>query len=40
MIRLCVLIAALALSACGKYGPNDPPGPASEVTYPKIYPTQ
>jgi predicted small lipoprotein YifL len=42
MIRRCVLLglALCSLAACGKYGPNDPPGPADQIHYPKIYPTQ
>lgn len=40
-IRFVVVAASLlALAACGKYGPNDPPGPADQITYPKIYPTK
>jgi predicted small lipoprotein YifL len=34
-----VLLAALALAACGKRGNPDPPGPAADITYPKAYPT-
>ena len=33
-----VLLAVLALAACGKKGPVAPPGPADQVTYPKVYP--
>ncbi len=42
MIRKCILVglALGALAACGKYGPNAPPGPADKITYPKFYPTQ
>lgn len=32
------LAAALALSACGKKGPPLPPGPADQITYPRLYP--
>lgn len=28
------------LGACGKRGAPSPPGPANEITYPKIYPTE
>lgn len=38
-----VLFAAallVPLAGCGKRGPPSPPGPSSQVTYPKIYPTQ
>lgn len=34
------LLALLALAACGKRGPPVAPGPASERTYPRIYPTR
>ncbi len=34
------LLALLALAACGKRGSPSAPGPASEVTYPRVYPTQ
>lgn len=35
---LLALALAAALSACGKKGPPDPPGPADKVIYPKQYP--
>jgi predicted small lipoprotein YifL len=35
----CVLVCAMALAACGKKGPPDPPGPQNEITWPKTYPT-
>ena len=35
-----VLLALLALAACGKRGHPVAPGPAGEVTYPKTYPAQ
>jgi hypothetical protein len=28
------------LGACGKRGAPSPPGPASQITYPKVYPTE
>jgi predicted small lipoprotein YifL len=34
-----ILLALLALSACGKRGNPEPPGPADKITYPKNYPT-
>jgi hypothetical protein len=38
---LLAMLAALGLlAACGKVGPPVPPGPASEVIYPKTYPTK
>jgi len=30
--------ALLALSACGRVGPIRPPGPPSEIIYPRAYP--
>jgi predicted small lipoprotein YifL len=39
MTRLTlILLAALALAACGKRGNPEPPGPTSAITYPKTYP--
>jgi predicted small lipoprotein YifL len=35
-----LLLAPLALSACGKKGPPTPPGPVDQVTYPRVYPTR
>lgn len=29
----------LPLAACGKQGPNQPPGPSKNITYPGIYPS-
>ncbi len=37
---LLVTIAALALAACGRVGPVKPPGPASDITYPRAYPSR
>ena len=38
MRAAAVLLALLALAACGKRGSPVAPGPASEITYPKTYP--
>ena len=40
-MRAALLALALAalLTACGKKGPPDPPGPAGQVTYPRQYPS-
>jgi len=35
-----ILTLALVLAACGKKGPPMPPGPADQVTWPRIYPTK
>jgi len=37
---LVLLLACGAIAACGKLGPNQPPGPPDQVHWPKIYPTQ
>lgn len=37
---ILLVVAAMVLGACGKKGPPDPPGPADQVTYPRIYPTR
>ena len=40
-MRLVAAILALALLAgCGKKGAPVPPGPADEITYPKMYPSR
>jgi hypothetical protein len=31
--------AALLISGCGKKGAPSPPGPPSQVTWPRVYPT-
>jgi hypothetical protein len=41
MIRLLLLAAVLALAACGKVGAPQPPGPTSQIIYPRLpYPAQ
>ncbi len=40
MKRFLTLAAfAAILAACGKLGSPTAPGPADQITYPKIYPT-
>jgi hypothetical protein len=39
-ILLLTLAMALALSACGRRGAPTPPGPASAVIYPHVYPAE
>ena len=34
-----VLLAVLALAGCGKKGSPIAPGPAEDITYPRVYPT-
>jgi predicted small lipoprotein YifL len=39
-MRVALVFAlVLALAACGKKGPNSPPGPADQIIYPRAYPT-
>lgn len=33
-----LLLAVVALAACGKRGPISPPGPPDKITYPRGYP--
>ena len=37
---LALTVALGLLAACGKKGPPDPPGPPSEIIWPKAYPTR
>jgi predicted small lipoprotein YifL len=39
-IALLLLLSGLLLGACGKKGPPEPPGPQSEIIYPKMYPSR
>ncbi len=36
---LALLLGLAALGACGKRGSPTPPGPPSQVIYPRSYPT-
>jgi predicted small lipoprotein YifL len=36
---IAVLLGMVVLAACGKKGPPSPPGPADQVTWPRVYPT-
>jgi len=38
MKALAILAALLSLTACGRVGPPRAPGPASAITYPRLYP--
>jgi predicted small lipoprotein YifL len=40
VLMVCLAALALGLAGCGKRGSPSPPGPANEVTYPKVYPTR
>jgi predicted small lipoprotein YifL len=35
-----LLLAALALAACGKKGPPQAPGPADQIIWPRTYPSE
>ena len=35
---LALLLAGVALAACGRVGPPRPPGPQEAITYPRSYP--
>ncbi len=38
MRALVLVLALLALAACGKKGQPAAPGPADQITYPRTYP--
>ncbi|HEX3401582.1 MAG TPA: lipoprotein [Acetobacteraceae bacterium] len=39
-VALLVAVSCLlAIAGCGKKGPPTPPGPPSEITWPRVYPT-
>lgn len=38
MTRTLGLLALVLLAGCGRTGPPRPPGPASEIIYPRPYP--
>ncbi|MCX5615856.1 hypothetical protein NQF87_02515 [Bombella sp. TMW 2.2559] len=40
MLALMGGIFLLGLSACGRQGSPQPPGPSDKVTYPQIYPPE
>lgn len=39
-MKTCMIALALclALAACGRRGAPTPPGPATDITYPHVYP--
>lgn len=39
-LLLVYMAIALGLSACGKKGAPEAPGPAGQITYPRSYPTE
>ncbi|OAJ68538.1 LPS translocon maturation chaperone LptM [Gluconobacter sp. P5E12] len=40
ILSLTFLALSTSLSACGKKGAPRPPGPDSDVTYPRSYPAE
>jgi len=38
LLLAALLAPLLLLGACGRVGPPRPPGPASEIIYPRLYP--
>ena len=40
LLLAAVLATLLALTACGKKGPPESPGPPNEILWPKTYPTR
>lgn len=39
VLLLAVLLGVLVVAGCGKKGAPEPPGPPSQVTWPRVYPT-
>ena len=37
---IIAILAGLVLTGCGRKGAPSPPGPASDVIYPHIYPSE
>ncbi len=35
-----IMLALVLLAGCGKKGSPDAPGPASEISYPRTYPSR
>ena len=40
MLPVLLCAALLALSACGKRGNPEPPGPRDDIIYPRTYPSR
>jgi predicted small lipoprotein YifL len=38
LLILAALLSALGVAACGKRGAPSAPGPADQITWPKVYP--
>ncbi|MCQ9154535.1 hypothetical protein [Acidomonas methanolica] len=39
-LTLTLTLAGLSLAGCGKKGAPHAPGPASAITYPRVYPSE
>jgi len=39
-LMIVAILAGLMLTGCGRKGAPSPPGPASEVSYPHVYPAE
>jgi predicted small lipoprotein YifL len=39
-LLIVAILAGLVLTGCGRKGAPSPPGPASDVIYPHIYPSE
>ena len=37
---VALLVGLSLLTACGKKGPNEAPGPQDKIIYPKMYPAR
>ncbi len=38
IVAVLLLVATMGLTGCGKRGAPSPPGPPSQMTYPRVYP--
>jgi predicted small lipoprotein YifL len=39
-LLIVAVLAGLMLAGCGRKGAPSPPGPASDVSYPHVYPAE
>lgn len=40
LVLVALLVVAVLLSACGRKGWPQPPGPPDQITYPRTYPSR